>query len=330
MVVVLSNNDFSDAVAEIIERDYFPSNERKVVHSTDKKSLTDFHRTTTSATAVQLHETLEEKGRAKSHKQSLIYASNHASTGIKLTATAELRNALFFPAPTTEISTEATSMMMPPPIARKPAPLSLKRNNSDHCSLTTLNTDQATNVTSSKVALINSSATRFPTKSTHSRRRICGKRKNCFKDDNTELHWEGSTETGEEDDSYFTDLDATTVDSYSIRRELQKSQSVSRRNMETQRIPTLSSVGTECASTVGMSNSFVYQLPRESPRDLSASVVFQERNQETKAHLHRYRQNHGAALHGQRPSTGSIKSLRSALKESYKKRPGKLKFGVKS
>jgi hypothetical protein len=337
MVVILSNNEFSDAVSGIIERDYFPSHER-CDNSTDEKSLTEFHRTTTSATALQLHETLEEKKRAHLHKQSLIYTSNHASADNASIVTAELRNALFFPVsktdtevtegPTTIVSSKL-SAMMPPPRKRKPTPISLNRNNNDDCSLTTLNTGNITNISSNK--LINSSATRFPTKATQSRSRVSTKRKNCYRNDDADHHWEGSTkngEDGEDDVSYFTDLDSTTVDSYSIRLELRKAEKASRKK-EKPHVPAPSSIGTEFVINDNIRSPLVYQLPRESPRELSASTIIQPRNQVTQSSPRRHRPNSSNTMPGRRPSHRSVKSLRSALKESYRTSQENIHSGVK-
>lgn len=336
MVVVLSNNEFSDAVSGIIERDYFPSYEQCDQDTTgstaDEKSLTEFHRTTTSVTALQLHETLEEKRRAVLHKQSLLYTSNQASAGSDSSVTAELRNALYFPVSITETFQGATtnassdpSVLMPPPRKRKPVPLTLNRkNNDDEYSCTTVQTGKTANIISSST-LINASATRFPITLTHSqRRRRSSKKRNCYSNNNNaEEHWEGSTNNGEDDDSYFTDLDATTVDSYSIRMELRKAV-VASRNKEQQYVPVPSSMGSELVGTdtSSMSNPLVYRLPRESPRDLSASIISQQRSEEKlKTRVHRHRHNFSSAtlLQGGRSSNRSIKSLRSALKESYRK-----------
>ena len=355
MVVVLSNDEYSDAVSGIIERDYFPSQyEQRCDNNkgTGEKSLTDFHRATTSATTLQIHETLEEKKRANLYKQSLIYTSNRASADINsIVVTAELRNTLFFPVSattTTEITegsptivssmSNPSSTMMPPPRKRKkPTTLLLNRNNNnDDSSRTTLKTGKTTNVRSSK--LINSSATRFPTVSIHSRRRMSSsKRKNCYKNDHVEQHWEGSTTKSgdDDDDSYFTDLDATTVDSFSIRMELRKAKKTASRKKETPHdTPAPSSIiGSEYVGNNDSSsilNPLVYQLPRESPRELPVAAIVQQRNPIiSKASVRHHR--HTTLQQGPRQSQhrSSIKSLRSALNESYRKNQGDIHSVVK-
>ena len=331
MVVVLKNHDFKDAVSKIIERDYFPSHESNG-GNTDQMSLTDFHQRTTNETSIQLQKSLELTGKTKLYKQSVIYASNDTSGNSKVMVTAELRNALFFPLSSTEVSagTKATtassisisSAMMPPPQKRKPSSRSLDRDNNGGCSITTLNTSKpASRTNSSSNALINTSATRFPTKA--ARRRHCSssrKRRNCYQDDNTEQHWEGSTSTNNrmDDDSYFTDLDATTVDTYSLRSELRKAK-VASNGKDKHQGPAPTSVRYESS----------YQLPQESSREVMASVIPQRRYQKREASDHQRRRTSIDTLQNQRPSHRLVKSLRSALKDSYKKQQEKVHVPVK-
>lgn len=329
MVVVLSNNNFTDAVSDIIKRDYFPTDERNG-GSTDNMSLTVFHQTTANETTLQLHNALEEKDQNKLHKLSLLYSVK--SGNIHRTVTAELRNALFFPVITAKTSDGSTttasylaSVAMPPPQPREPALFKSLNHERDDCSLTTLNANKTANrFNVSPNVLINPSATRFPaTKSNDQRRSSRRKRKNCYQDDHTEQHWEGSTINSVDDDSYFTDLDATTIDSYSIRSELRKAV-VASKNKEKLHGPVSPSIFGDNDSTSIPPNPFVYQLPQESPRDVATSVVIQQRKLAKKESDRRRNQRSSAVTIQTRPSHRSIKSLRSALKESYREKHGKV------
>ena len=327
--VVLPNNDFTDAVSEIIKRDYFPSEDQNTGSNigSDQMSLTDFHRAATSTAAVRLQETLEEKMNAKLHKQKLMYACNDASGSKDSTVTAELRNSLFFPISMTDRSDEAAtassipSETMPPPQKRKRLKI-LSLNHEDDFSLTTLNTKQTTNKSNvGSRSLINVSATRFPSKSRRYSRSLDNKRKNCYRDDNTEQHWEGSTSNGVDDDSCFTDLDATTIDSYSIRSELRKAKIAASRSQIKQFDPTASSSVTESVgqdSAFTSSNPLLYQLPPASPRDTAAFAILEPRNLANQASDNRRHQNSNKeSWQIKIPSHHrSIKSLRSAIKES--------------
>lgn len=329
-VVVLPNNDFTDAVSEIIKRDYFPSDDRSSNIGSDQMTLTDFHRTATSTAVVQLQETLEEKKNAKLQKQKLMYACNEASGGKD--STAELRNSLFFPISTTDRSDETAtassipSETMPPPQKRKHLKI-LSLNNKDDSSLTTLNTNKTTNKSNvSSSSLINVSATRFPSKSRRYSCSMDSKRRNCYRDDNTEQHWEGSTSNSVDDDSCFTDLDATTIDTYSIRSELRKAKIAASRNQKKQHEPTCSSSGS--TESVGQdsvfisSNPLLYQLPPGSPRDAAAFAMTEPRNHahETNDNRRRRRRNlNKESWRIKRPNHRSIQSLRSAIKESCRK-----------
>jgi hypothetical protein len=366
MVVVLSNDDFNDAVSEIIERDYYPSNDGyddRTIHGT---SLTHFHQTTTNETTAQLEKLLQDKEKASLLKQSFIYKSDNN----ELKKTAELKNALFFPVSTTtitgsseipgaKVNTSMSFSSMPPPPNRKPLSFTWKQNDDDDDggsnSVTTLDTIKTVRKRThgSSDHFINPRATRFPNTTIPYRRRKtptttssrCDRHRrkrteNCYQnDDATEPHWEGSTNnvfTDNDDDnnssSNCTDLDATTIDTYSIRSELQKAKLVAKRTKESMYRSASSTMYNEAAngsatdSVSIWSNPLVFQLPNESPRDRVAAVVIQQQQQQqkctsTKGDYRRRRrhQNRMDPIQGQRPAQRSIKSLRSALKETYRK-----------
>jgi hypothetical protein len=357
MVVVLSTDDYKDAVSQIIERDYFPpcDNIGNNNNNTDTDlSLTTFHQRTTDETTNQLHESLQTSANAIAHKQSLIYQS---PIGTCSTA-AELRNGLFFPISTTDTcivpvttttsthassTTKSTMMMMlpPPPRKRQRPDVSLNQNDiqkDENCSLTTLDTAKIASKRNAKSSnrstqWINASGTRFPVKT--NRRRVRSTR-NCYSANHTEHHWEGSTKcgssastTGDDNHSAFTDLDATTVDSYSIRSELHKATVATTKHKGLK--PTIkANTAISCDSqsdsnSVGMTLPIAYQLPQESHRDRIASTIGQVRTHKTQSTMPHHKQlrqgphsNGTKQLQQRHVSRRSIGSLRSALRASHR------------
>jgi hypothetical protein len=330
MVVVMKNDDFRDAVSEIIQSDYFPPSERIGLTGKTNKTLTDFHHRITSETTIQLTQTFEQIAKSATHKQLSIYQPTSTSTEGSDTnngalAVVELRNTLFFPISTTAVATTAKSS---DPLKTMFPPLPRERHRKCSLKQTSLSTDGNRTVfvqhvpekrmkssSSSNNKEINPSATRFPKK-----HRTGSRHKNCYNNGQTELHWEGSTMdmTNIDDHSSVTDLDATTIDSYSIRSELRKAKIATQKTQR--RILSIgTSVEKEQDILLPVATPHIYQLPLESDREVTATRLIQQMQNKHQVLRVGRRQHSSDSIKKRslKSPNNKIRSLRSKLRASH-------------
>lgn len=303
MPTILSSDEYRTSLSHIVQRDYFPSLTLGNDPVTIPQSLTEFHRTTTSADTISLDQMQKEKEKSRENMNSMIYkrkrkhsnkkeddstCGRSADPTVSSYAVAEFRNALFFPLSTSDAThssvlessyrediaptTSFPNDRMLPPLPRK-----------------TLNIDPA--------------ATRF---SSPSSPRL-GSR---------EIHWEGSTKADDDESSIFTDLDATTVDSYSVQAELRKAKHISRRVPAV--IPTFAEPPKE-TTLLDVTAKVMYRIPPEPSRDLTAEEILKQRRQHLRLQKASRRQKRNISSSKLKPPPRSSSSLRFALRSTYKK-----------
>jgi hypothetical protein len=301
-------------LSQIVQRDYFPSLTSGDVVEPFPQSLTAFHRNATSTEAFALEQMQQETSKKSEYRHAVIYDRKRkfpnkdevANLDAPVAATetsypvAELRNALYFPMSMTDAAMSQTPEYLL------------------HDSTTLLNEQMLpppSRPTSTALSIV-PAATRFPSTATPAKKYP----KNIYQSNS--FHWEGSTKAGDDDQSsVFTDLDATTVDSYSVRAELQKAARSSR--MVPALVPTAATASLEMTEDVN--SNTMYHIPLESSRDVTAKGILQKQGQQRSLHQQKHSRDHDQRVSSKtRPSPRSSSSLRFALRATYKKPSAKV------